>query len=309
MARYVITGGAGFIGSHLCERLLAGGHAVRVIDDLSTGSRHNLPASIELIVADAADPAIVGKAVEQVDGIFHLAATASIERSHEHWVEAHRVNQTAAVVVLDAARLAGRIPVVLASSAAVYGDSDDLPLRETAVPRPVSAYGADKLGCELHARVAWIVHGVPTAALRLFNVFGPRQDAGSPYSGVIAIFADRIRRGEAPIVYGDGQQTRDFIYVGDVTQHLEAAMNSLASKPRSLICNVCTGRAVTIQALAHHIGDVLGHPGFRVKFAPPRTGDLRHSCGDPHRAMHELNVRPEIALHCGLSALLRADGG
>jgi UDP-glucose 4-epimerase len=309
MARYVITGGAGFIGSHLCERLLAGGHAVRVIDDLSTGSRHNLPASIELIVADAADPAIVGKAVEQMDGIFHLAATASIERSHEHWVKGHRVNQTAAVVVLDAARLAGRIPVVLASSAAVYGDSDDLPLRETGLPRPVSAYGADKLGCELHARVAWIVHGVPTAALRLFNVFGPRQDAGSPYSGVIAIFADKMRRGEAPIIYGDGQQTRDFISVGDVTRCLEAAMNSLESKPRSVICNVCTGRAVTIQALAHHIGDLLGRPGFGVKFAPPRTGDLRHSCGDPRRAMHELNVRPEIALHCGLSALLRFDGG
>jgi UDP-glucose 4-epimerase len=309
MARYLITGGAGFIGSHLCERLLVGGHAVRVIDDLSTGSRRNLPASIELIVGDAADPAIVGKAVEQVDGIFHLAAIASIERSHEHWVEVHRVNQTAALVVLDAARLAGRIPVVLASSAAVYGDSDDLPLRETGVPRPVSAYGADKLGCELHARVAWIVHGVPTAALRLFNVFGPRQDAGSPYSGVTAIFADRIRRGEAPIVYGDGQQTRDFIYVADVTRHLEAAMNSLASKPRSVVCNVCTGRAVTIQALAHHISDLLGRSGLGVKFAPPRTGDLRHSRGDPRRAMHELNVRPEIGLHCGLSALLRVDGG
>jgi len=305
MAKYLITGGAGFIGSHLCERLLSLGHTVRVIDDLSTGRKQNLPAGIDLVIGDAADSDAVGRAAKHVDGIFHLAAIASIERSHQNWLEGHRVNQTAAVVALDAARARGRIPVVLASSAAVYGRNDELRLHESLVPQPVSAYGADKLGCEAHARVACDVFSVPTAALRLFNVYGPRQDAFSPYSGVIAVFADRIKRGECPVVCGDGQQTRDFIFVADVVRHLEAAMTSLNVRPRHLVCNVCTGQAVTIESLARQISEVFGQAAHDIIHAPARAGEVRHSCGDPRWAEEELCLRAETGLLSGLSQLLR----
>jgi UDP-glucose 4-epimerase len=308
VSRYLISGGAGFIGSHLCERLLAAGHTVRVIDDLSTGKRENLPDGVELRVGDAADRTFVEEATLGADGIFHLAAIASVERSREDWLGGHRANQTAALVALDVARARARLPVVLASSAAVYGDSDQLPLRETALPRPVNAYGADKAGAELHARVAWQSHRVPTASLRIFNVFGPRQDANSSYSGVITIFAELMKRGESPIIYGDGQQTRDFIYVSDVARHLEAAMASIEANPRSVLCNVCTGRAVTVEALGQRIAELLGRDGLKAQFAEPRPGDVRYSRGDPSLAVQELRVRAETTLDGGLLSLLREDG-
>lgn len=210
--------------------------------------------------------------------------------------------------MLDAAGARACLPVVLASSAAVYGDSDQLPLRATALPRPINAYGADKLGSELHARVAWKTHRVPTASLRIFNVFGPRQDANSPYSGVIAIFAERIKCGESPIIYGDGQQTRDFIYVSDVTRHLEAAMASLEANPRTVLRNVCTGRAVTVEALGRRIAELLGRDGLKVQFAQPRFEDVRYSWGDPSLAVQELRVRAETTLDGGLLTLLCEDG-
>ena len=224
MALYLVTGGCGFIGSHLVEDLLNRGHRVRILDDLSTGKRSNLPAGApsrqcELITGDVIDRELVERCFEGVDHCFHLAAVASVQRSNEDWSGTHRINLTGAINIFDAARRQ-RVPVVYASSAAVYGDNADTPLQESAQLRPLTAYGADKLGCELHARVASLVHSVPTTGLRFFNVYGPRQCASSPYSGVISIFADRLTRAEPLVVFGDGEQTRDFIFVKDVVAFL-----------------------------------------------------------------------------------------
>ena len=184
MSLYLVTGGAGFIGSHLCDALIARGDSVRVLDDLSTGRRANLPEGAELIVGDIADPETAWRATEGVDGCFHLAAIASVERATKDWLGTHRANLTGAITIFDAIRRHGtKVPVVYASSAAVYGDCRTIPIRETAARRPLSAYGADKYGCELHAITASHVHGIPTVGLRFFNVYGPRQDPKSPYSG------------------------------------------------------------------------------------------------------------------------------
>ncbi len=304
MATYLVTGGAGFIGSHLVEQLLSQGHAVRVLDDLSTGLRANLPAAAELMLGDVADPAAVAAAMAGCDGVFHLAAVASVQRATEDWLGAHRTNLTGSIVVLDAARAAGRLPVVYASSAAVYGDCAELPLSEAAPTHPLTAYGADKLGTEQHARVAWVVHQVPSVGLRFFNVFGPRQDPQSPYSGVISIFAKRVACGQPVVVHGDGEQTRDFIFVADVVQHLAAAMAVLASSPAALVCNVCTGRAVSVLALAHALAETTGQP-LHLQHQPGRCGDIRHSRGDATLARQVLGAAATTTLEAGLAATLR----
>ena len=227
MSRFLVTGGAGFIGSHLCDALVRRGDTVRVLDDLSTGHRSNLPEGVELTVGDIADPDTALAATEGVDGCFHLAAIASVERGVNDWLGTHRANLTGTIAILDAIRRHGtRTPVVYASSAAVYGDCRTIPIPEAAERRPLSAYGADKYGCELHALTASHVHGIPTTGLRFFNVYGPRQDPRSPYSGVISIFCERILAGQPIRVYGDGAQTRDFIHVGDVVAALGAAMRA-----------------------------------------------------------------------------------
>jgi len=301
--RYLVTGGAGFIGSHLAEALLAQGDQVRVLDDLSTGRRDNLPAGAELVVGDVADAAAAVRAVADVDGCFHLAAIASVQRCTEAWVDSHRVNQTGTVNLFEAAR-ARHVPVVYASSAAVYGDNPVLPLAEGAQTRPLSAYGADKLGSELHGRVAAQVHGVPNTGLRFFNIFGPRQDPGSPYSGVIAIFADRLRAGQEITFFGDGGQERDFVYVVDVVHHLQAAMGRLAGGARGGdVFNVCTGRATTIRQLAETIARLSGVE-LKATLGPPRAGDIRRSLGDPAAAIAALGVRAETSLAEGLARTL-----
>src|SRR5271170_1197251 len=213
MARFLITGGCGFIGSHLADALIGRAHLVRILDNLSTGKRENAPAQAELIVGDITDRARLAAATAGMDGIFHLAAIASVDASRRDWLGCHAVNLGGCINVFDAARRPGGagLRVVYASSAAVYGDSAAVPLNEADLARPINAYGADKLGCELHGRVATLIHGVPAVGLRLFNVYGPRQDPSSPYSGVISIFADRLRR-NAPIdIEGDGRQVRDFV--------------------------------------------------------------------------------------------------
>ena len=198
MTTWLVTGGAGFIGSHLCEALLARGDTVRVLDDLSTGKLENLPPNVDLIEGDVADLDVVRDAVNGVAGCFHLAAIASVERGITDWLGTHRANVTGAITVFDAIRrLPVKVPVVYASSAAVYGNVATMPITEQTERHPFSAYGADKYGCELHARVASHVHGIPTVGLRFFNIYGPRQDPLSPYSGVISIFCERISRGAA----------------------------------------------------------------------------------------------------------------
>jgi UDP-glucose 4-epimerase len=299
---YLVTGGAGFIGSHLCDALLARGDQVRVLDDLSTGNPANLPPGTSIIQATVTDPAALTRAVEGVDGVFHLAAIASVEKGVTDWLGTHAANLTGTIAVFDAIRRAGtHVPVVYASSAAVYGDCRTVPIPETAERQPLSAYGADKYGCELHARVASHVHAIPATGLRFFNVYGPRQDPKSPYSGVISIFSERIRRGDPIAIYGDGQQTRDFIHVSDVVRALLAAM---ALRPADApVFNVCTGQATSVAQLAVLIADLAG-VSLDVRHQPPRAGEIRHSLGDPARARATLGLTDPLPLRAGLATVL-----
>lgn len=301
MAKYLVTGGAGFIGSHLATALLAKGHKVVVLDNLSTGKRSNLPAGASLIVGDIVDATTVQNAMRDADGCFHLAAIASVQRSVEDWSGTHRVNLTGAVHVLDAARR-GKIPVVYASSAAVYGDQARFPITEDASLRPATAYGADKLGCELHAAVAGTAFGVPTAGLRFFNVYGPRQDPSSPYSGVISVFADRLSRGLPITIFGDGRQVRDFVHVSDVVRHLIAALGIASTE--APVLNVCTGDPNSIETLAKTIRSIVGSEAA-IEWAPARTGDIRVSLGSARRAIEMLGVEASVSLEEGLTDLLQ----
>ena len=305
MTTWLVTGGAGFIGSHLCEALLARGDAVRVLDDLSTGKRENLPPGAMLIEGDVADPATVRAALDGVAGCFHLAAIASVERGVTDWLGTHRANLTGAITVFDAARPT-RIPVVYASSAAVYGDAATVPIVEAAERHPLSAYGADKLGCELHARVASHVHAIPTVGLRFFNVYGPRQDPRSPYSGVISIFCERIRRGAPIDIFGDGGQTRDFVYVADVVAALVAAMRlAPADAP---VFNVCTGTATSVLDLAHTIAELTGTL-LDARHRTPRAGEIRDSTGAPALSRRILGLADPLSLRSGLGKVLDWMGG
>jgi UDP-glucose 4-epimerase len=301
MASYLVTGGCGFIGSHLADALVADGHRVRILDDLSTGKLQNKPPAAALVEGDVADPATVARAMAGMDGCFHLAAIASVERGNRDWHGTHRVNLTGTVNVFEAARAAGGVSVVYASSAAVYGDNPDVPLDEAATARPLSAYGADKLGCELHARVATGVHGVPAIGFRFFNVFGPRQDPSSPYSGVISIFCDRLRAGCPVTIFGDGEQTRDFVYVGDVVRGLLAGMDKRPRDPA--VFNLCTGRATSVLDLARTIGELCGGSPA-IEFAPPRAGEIRVSLGNADLAARHLDWRAETSLKDGLARIL-----
>lgn len=301
MIRYLVTGGAGFIGSHLISHLLALGHRVRVLDDLSTGRLERLPAGVDLVVASACNPEAVAAASNGCDGIFHLAAIASVVRSIEDWVGTHTINQTATVAILEAARRHSKLPVVFASSAAIYGDQ--CPALEDLRPAPRSAYGADKAGSELHLLAGWHSFGLPGAAMRFFNVFGPEQDPSSPYSGVISAFLARAIAGAPISVHGDGQQSRDFIYVGDVVRFLSAAMDRLQEKPTHFVCNVCTGEATSIRQLAETVRALSGRQ-LRIEQAAARAGDIRHSRGDPALAAALLKVRAATPLNDGLSATM-----
>lgn len=310
MPEYLVTGGCGFIGSHLCDSLIRQGHRVRVLDDLSTGRIANLSDGAVFIKGDIRDSDAVSDAMAGCDGCFHLAAIASVERSIHAWVETHRVNLTGTLEIFEAARHAGRggaaIPVVYASSAAIYGDQGDQAIGEDARPRPTSAYGADKLACEHHARVATVVHGVPTTGLRFFNVYGPRQDPRSPYSGVISIFSDRIVSGRAITIFGDGGQTRDFVYVADVVRALVLAQEMVSDEPN--VVNVCTGRSTSVRDLAREIAGSLGCQPL-IEHGPHRHGEIRHSLGDPTAAGRTLGFEAATSLHDGLAGTLRAFAG
>jgi UDP-glucose 4-epimerase len=302
MSTYLVTGGAGFIGSHLCDALIARGDTVRVLDDLSTGHRHNLAAGAALIEGNVADPAVVAEAMDGVDGCFHLAAIASVEKGVTDWLGTHQTNITGTITVLDAIRRQGsKIPVVYASSAAVYGDAATVPIAESEPCRPLSAYGADKYGCELHARVASHVHGIPTVGLRFFNVYGPRQDPKSPYSGVISIFCERISAGASINIFGDGQQTRDFVYVGDVVRALLAGM---ALRPADApVFNVCTGVSTSVEALGRLIADLAGR-NLNAEVKLPRSGEIRHSLGVAALADGVLGLSGRVPLRTGLGEVL-----
>lgn len=303
MGLYTITGGAGFIGSHLADSLLAAGHQVRVFDDFSTGRMENVDPRCKVIRSDILDAAALRRALDGADGCFHLAAIASVARANEAWLDTHRVNQLGSVAVFEAAVRAGGTPVVYASSAAVYGDLSGRVAREDMAPRPQTAYGADKLGTEVHGRIGWGVHGLPNLGLRLFNVYGPRQDPLSPYSGVISIFAQLVGIGAPLTMNDDGLQVRDFIYVHDVVTHFRAAMRRLEDAPGCDVLNVCTGRGTTIMDLALILGEIHGRVP-RINHGPARPGDIRQSVGDPARAVTTLGVSARTALVDGLSVTL-----
>jgi UDP-glucose 4-epimerase len=308
MARYLVTGGAGFIGSHLVDSLLDDGHAVRVLDDLSSGNRGNIPAAAEFLKADIADPDVLGLAFDGIDACFHLAAIASVERCNRDWLRTHQVNLTGTVNVFNAVRRLRRdreVPVVYASTAAVYGNSGGAPAAEEGCAAPLSAYGADKRACELHARAAGLTHRISTAGLRFFNVYGPRQDPRSPYSGVIAIFLDRLRRGEAVDIFGDGRQVRDFTYVADAVAALRRAMT--AASPSAPLFNVCTGKGTTIRRLAETIADLCGTE-LVTDCRPARCAEVPISIGDPRLAAEKLGFRARANLLDGLSLTLKALG-
>jgi UDP-glucose 4-epimerase len=302
MAVYLVTGGCGFIGSHLCEALIERGHHVRILDDFSTGSIDNLSPGPVILRGSVAEPEIVDAAMRNIAGCFHLAAVTSVERSTRDWFGTHRTNLSGTIAVLDAARRPRQpIPVVYASSAAVYGDCKRLPIRETARVRPCSPYGADKYGSELHARIASEVYGVPNVGLRFFNVYGPRQNPSSPYAGVISIFCEQLRQNKPIEIFGDGSQTRDFVYISDVIAALIAAMDRVRECPPVL--NVCSGAPTSVIDLARLIGELCGYEP-QIRFRPTRLGEIAHSWGDCSLIRHRLSPDNPVDLRSGLSCTL-----
>jgi UDP-glucose 4-epimerase len=302
---YLVTGGSGFIGSHLVEGLAARGVRVRVLDDLSTGLRQNLehirPAP-EFLQGDVADSVMVAHAVQGASAIFHLAALASVQRSVEKPLESHRVCAEGTLAVLDAARRAGVRRVVYAASSSAYGiPANDVQTEEESVS-PLSPYAAAKLAGEMYAQAFAATYGLETVRLRFFNIFGPRQRADSPYSGVIALFTAALCGGCIPTIFGDGLQSRDFTYVTDVVQALIRA--SEVSGVSGKVYNIGTGRAVSLLQLLDVLNRLLGTT-ITAKHAPARAGDVRHSRADISRARQDLGYEPSVSFEKGLEETLR----
>lgn len=306
----VVTGGAGFIGSHTVDRLMETGHRVVVLDNFSTGKRANLARwaddpLLHVAVCDvghgifAALAPIVAK-YGAVERIIHLAAQVSVVHSVANPLVDMQINYGGTLHVLEYARATGVQKVVLASSAAVYGDVEELPVSEDAAKRPVSPYGIDKYASELALDYYSAVHDVPTTTLRFFNVYGPRQDPSSPYSGVISIFTDRARAGRPLTIFGDGTQTRDFVYVGDVVRALIAAAGDGNSRVRA---NVGTGIETSVLELARTIVDICGGAS-RIDHAPARAGEILKSLARVDRLREQLGVVAETKLADGLRQTL-----
>lgn len=295
----LVTGGCGFIGSHLVDRLVADGHGVTVLDNLSTGTRRYLPPQVTLVEGDVADAGLMRDLIGKAQGVFHLAAIASVQVCEQQPELAYRTNVdgTEHAVIAAAEK---RIPLIYASSAAVYGDNPALPLREDTATKPLGAYGAHKLESELIAARYGATHGLKSAGLRFFNVYGPRQDPSSPYSGVISKFAANARAGQPLTFFGDGEQTRDFIYVGDIVRLLVAAWKNIA---RTDVFNGCTGQAVSLKTLAGAIGGAL-RTDIATAHAEARAGDIRHSLGSPDKARTVLDFNAETRLADGLKNLV-----
>jgi UDP-glucose 4-epimerase len=306
--RFLVTGGAGFIGSHLVERLLREGHAVRVLDDFSTGRRDNLafarPADpLEIVAGDIRDTRTVRDAVADIDGVFHEAALVSVARSVETPELSCDINAHGTARVFDAARGAGVRRIVYASSAAVYGDRAPLPVRERAPVGPLSPYGLDKLYTEQLGALYHALYGVEAVALRYFNVFGPRQDPSSPYSGVVSIFVTRLLAGVPITIHGDGEQSRDFVYVDDVVEANVQAM--LGPYPGPSPLNVAGGSRTTLNTLVAMLGEIIGIEP-RVTHDATRAGDIRHSQADIAAIRTALGYAPRWTLRAGLEALVAA---
>lgn len=307
MQTCLVTGGAGFIGSHLAERLARDGRRVRVLDDLSTGGRDNLdvlsPLGVEFIEADIRDGRACQLACEGMDVVFHQAALASVPRSVAEPVLTHEVNVGGTLNVLLAARDAGCRRVVMASSSAVYGEDPNLPRLESARPQPLSPYAAQKLAAETYGQVFWHSYGFETVALRYFNVFGPRQDPASQYAAAIPLFMKACLGDERPVIFGDGLQSRDFTYVANVVEANLAA--AVAPGAPGLALNVGAGGRITILDLVRQIAGLTGRPGLEPRFEPARAGDVRHSQADLTGCREALGDLPLVSLKEGLEETLR----
>jgi UDP-glucose 4-epimerase len=301
----LVTGGAGFIGSHLVEGLTARGQRVRVLDDFSTGLHGNLghirPAP-QIVQGDVADAAAVEQAVAETDVVFHLAALASVQRSVEKPWDTHRVCADGTLAVLDAARRAGVRRVVYAGSSSAYGiPAGDVQSEDDPVS-PLSPYAAAKLAGEMYAQAFASTYGLQTVRLRFFNIFGPRQRTDSPYSGVIALFSAALGSGRTPIIFGDGLQSRDFTFVTDVVQALLRAADVSGISGR--VYNIGTGRAVNLLQLVDALNRLLGTQ-HTAQHGRLRAGDVRHSCADIRRARHDLGYEPVVPFEEGLAQTLR----
>ena len=299
MARYLVTGGAGFIGSHVVDALAARGDAVRVVDDLSTGRRENLAGhpDVELIEADLAERQVAEAVVAGVECAIHLAAIPSVPRSVREPRRAHRANVEATHELLLAARDAGVRRVVLASSSSVYGESETLPKHEALRPAPLSPYALHKLIGEQYADLFSRLYGLDTVSLRFFNVFGPRQSPDSQYSGVISLFTAALLAGRAPTIYGDGEQTRDFTYVADVARGVLLACAAPSASGRAV--NLARGGRLSVNALYAALQRATG-ASVAAHYADPRQGDVRHSQAEVSLARELLGFAPVVQVEEGL---------
>lgn len=296
----LVTGGAGFIGSHLVDELVANGCRVTVLDNLSTGHRHNidhLGDRIAFVEGDIRDAKLLDRVVRGCEVVFHQAAVVSVTQSVQDPSHSCEVNDLGTVRVLDASRRNGVRRVVMASSSAVYGDDPRLPKTEDMEPMPMSPYAVQKLTGEFYASAFGGLYGLETVCLRYFNVFGPRQDPSSPYSGVISIFMTKAAAGQPPTIYGDGGQSRDFVYIKDVVRANLLAATEAAAAGR--VFNVGTGAFIRIRDLWTLIGE-LSNVKIDPVFGPPRAGDVRESVSDIGQIGKALGFSPQVALRQGL---------
>lgn len=305
--RILVTGGAGFIGSHLVDALLAKGYGVRVLDDLSTGKVSNLPVDnpqLQLVVGDVADGAALAEAMHGCGAVVHLAAVASVQASVEDPVRTHQSNFIGTLRVCEAMVAAGIRRVVFASSAAVYGNNGEgTPINEDTPKSPLTPYAADKLASEYYLDFYRRQHGLEPVILRFFNIFGPRQDPSSPYSGVISIFSERAKRARPITVFGDGGQTRDFVYVEDLVNILVQGLEHPA--PAADATNVGLSGVTTLNDLIAALEQISGQP-LDVSHGAARSGDIRHSKADNRRLLERFDLGTPTSLTEGLARLYRS---
>ena len=299
MSHYLVTGGAGFIGSHLCEELARRGHTVRVADSLITGKRSNLDhvPGVEFLEGDLADPAFAQRAVHGVEYVLHQAAIPSVPRSVKDPIASNRANVDATLNVLVAARDAGVARLVFAGSSSAYGNTPTLPKREDMPPNPLSPYALQKVVGEQYLQMFTRLYGLETVSIRYFNVFGPRQDPSSPYSGVISVFATALLENRAPTIYGNGEQTRDFTYVANV---VDGVLRACEAKDASgEVINVATGGRISLNDLFRAMRGIIGGT-VEPAYAEPRAGDVRDSQADITKAQRLLGYQPSVSFEDGL---------